>query len=453
MKRLMTWMAAMAVALSLWAQAPQGFTYQAAVRNADGTAVSNRQVGVRLALRQGSPDGAERYAENHHPTTDGAGLFSIVVGQGEALVNCTMEQCVDWAAGPWFLMTQVAPANDGNYSLTTVQQMMAVPYALYAARAGGRDSVVHIRDSVVVHIRDSVVVHIRDSIVVHIHDSIVVHDSTVIVYDTVQPVDTSATSAGVEGMLPGCFSVNGLEQIAFSSGNLQYRASDGTWRFATHQYDVMGSLNNNISSTYGGWIDLFGYGTSGYAGLMPYEVSATYSDYPSANINGTHYDWGVHNAIEGGGDSAGLWRTLTKDEWEYLLSSRTNAQQLRSLGRVAGVQGLILLPDDWQQPAAVAFTPSMNSTNTNDYTAAQWALMEAAGAVFLPAAGVRYESTVSSQGTSGYYASSTHYGSSSANLRYIVYYSYTTYSSYDWDHTGGAPAGVAVRLVRDIPRF
>lgn len=446
MKRLMLLLSTLAVAASLWAQAPQGFTYQAAVRNADGTAVANRQVSVRLALLQGGADGAERYAEMHRPTTDAAGLFSIVVGQGHALVNCLMEQCVDWADGPWFLLTQVDPANGSDYTLTTVQQLMSVPYALYAARTAGRDSVV-------VHIRDSVVVHIRDSVVVHIRDSIIVHDSTVIVYDTVQPSDTTGWNQGVEGLLPGRFSINGLEQVAFASGNLQYRATDSVWRFALHQYDVMGGLNGNVAPTYNGWIDLFGYGTSGHSGLMPYETSDANGDYPSQNINGTPNDWGVHNAIDGGGDSAGLWRTLRKDEWEYLLGSRANASQLRSLGKVAGVQGLILLPDEWQLPAGVSFTPNMNNTNTNDYTAAQWATMEAAGAVFLPAAGVRYGTEVSSQGTCGYYATSTHYGSSTGNLRYIVYYCYTSYSSYDWDHTGGAAAGTAVRLVHDIPRF
>lgn len=84
----------------LQAQAPQGFTYQAAVRDAQGRAVAGRQVTVRIALVQGSALGAESYAELHQPTTDAAGLFSIIVGQGTSLTNCTMEDCIDWAAGP-----------------------------------------------------------------------------------------------------------------------------------------------------------------------------------------------------------------------------------------------------------------------------------------------------------------------------------------------------------------
>ncbi len=67
-----------------------------------------------------------------------------------------------------------------------------------------------------------------------------------------------------EGALPGLFSVSEGEQVRFSKGNLQYQASTKTWRFADQQYDVIGMDNEKISETYSGWIDLFGWGTSGY---------------------------------------------------------------------------------------------------------------------------------------------------------------------------------------------
>lgn len=53
---------------------------------------------------------------------------------------------------------------------------------------------------------------------------------------------------------------------ANSPGNLQYQASTGIWRFAEHQYDYIGSGNENISTSYSGWIDLFGWGTGRYNG-------------------------------------------------------------------------------------------------------------------------------------------------------------------------------------------
>ena len=276
MKRIFLSLIAMLAVATTFAQAPQGFTYQAAVRNNDGTAVANQQVNVRISLVQGSALGVERYAELHTPTTDAAGLFTIVVGQGTGLVNCMMADCIDWANGPWFLKTQIDPDGGQNFSLSTTQQLMSVPYALFAA------NVAH--DTV--HIRDSVVVHIIDSVVVHIHDSIIIRDSVEIHYDTTAfAADTVWNTDSVEGMLPGRFSVNALEQVSFASGNLQYRPSDTSWRFAPHQYDALGSINNNHSqSSYTGWLDLRSYTQSN--------------------------SWGANRAIQGGsavvGQNGGL---------------------------------------------------------------------------------------------------------------------------------------------------
>ena len=111
-----------------------------------------------------------------------------------------------------------------------------------------------------------------------------------------------------DGALPGLFSVSATKQVHFSQGNLQYQASTNTWRFAEHQYDyvgtqtadergnyggnVSGSDNRSISSTYSGWIDLFGWGT----GSNPTLSSTSYMDY------GTFVDWGG-NPISNGGNT------------------------------------------------------------------------------------------------------------------------------------------------------
>ena len=134
-----------------------------------------------------------------------------------------------------------------------------------------------------------------------------------------------------DGVLPGLFSVSATRQVRFSQGNLQYQASTNTWRFAEHQYDyvgttqtadrygnyggnVSGSDNRSISSTYSGWIDLFGWGT----GSNPTLSSPSFEDY------GTFMDWGC-NAIINGGNTVNQWRTLTIAEWNYLLNTRTDA--------------------------------------------------------------------------------------------------------------------------------
>lgn len=386
---------------SLFAQAPQGFTYQAAVRDAQGRAVAGRQVTVRIALVQGTALGTESYAEMHQPTTDAAGLFTITVGQGNALTNCTMDACVDWAAGPWFLRSQVDPEGGQNFTLSTTQQLMSVPYALYAA------NVQH--DTVVV--RDSVVVHIRDSVAVH-------YDTTAFNADTVWMTDS------IEGMLPGRFSINGLEQVSFACGNLQYK-HDGSRRFALHQYDALGSLNNYYSqSSYDGWMDLVLRSTGG---------------------------WGVDGAIEGGGDSAGLWRVLSSDEWNYILTGRNNADSLKACATVNGVLGLLLLPDNWQLPDGLDMVMDAGSS-VNVYTAAQWAILEAAGAVFLPAAGYVYDyGNVQSVGSLGYYATNTIYSSVSGSFYQVYFVPGSCFINST--STGSSTNRVSVRAVHDIPRF
>ncbi len=205
---------------------------------------------------------------------------------------------------------------------------------------------------------------------------------------------------GYEGALPGAFSVSATRQVHFSQGNLQYQASTNTWRFAEHQYDYVGIANINISSTYNGWIDLFGWGT----GNNPTLASTIDEDYAS------FVDWGS-NAISNGGNIANQWRTLNRGEWQYLLNNRINAASKLGTGNINGVGGLFLLPDSWTLPLGCSFTSglasSMNDWTHNSYTLAQWAQMESAGAVFLPASGIRDVTSLRNVGSFGYYHSST----------------------------------------------
>ena len=223
--------------------------------------------------------------------------------------------------------------------------------------------------------------------------------------------DSISVVAPIEGTLRGEFSVSAMQKVHFSQGNLQYQASTNTWRFAENQYDIIGDANSNISSTYTGWIDLFGWGT----GLNPSLTSTNITDYK------TFTDWGT-NAISNGGNEADVWRTLSKDEWVYLFYSRANAATLFGLGSVNGVNGTILLPDNWILPADASFTasttlglvdqghyyenPNNNNFSHNTYTAEQWVVMESAGAVFLPCAGGRNGTEVLSVGSNCLYRSS-----------------------------------------------
>ena len=86
-------------------------------------------------------------------------------------------------------------------------------------------------------------------------------------------------------------------RIDFASGNLQYHCTQHTWRFAQHQYSCIGAANANISDSYNGWIDLFGYGTSG-VNYSPTLHTTSDADYASGDITNTDNDWGINEIIE-----------------------------------------------------------------------------------------------------------------------------------------------------------
>lgn len=228
------------------------------------------------------------------------------------------------------------------------------------------------------------------------------------------------------------FSVSESQKVRFSRGNLQYQASTGTWRFAECQYGYVGEYNSNISSENSGWIDLFGWGTSGWNGgavaWQPYSSSINASDYwpggsQSNDLAGScvEADWGWHNAVKNGGNKTHMWRVLTSAEWEYLLRGRTDAVSKCGAAAVGNVVGMVILPDSWTAPDSLSFVGSFASGLFNTYNEEEWKRMEANGAVFLPAAGRRDGVDVSDVGISGTYWSSTH--SNENNVLGVTFYS------------------------------
>ena len=192
---------------------------------------------------------------------------------------------------------------------------------------------------------------------------------------------------------PPAFSVSADKQITFSAGNLQYTQSTNTWAFAKYQYDFLGNANMNPDETVADRIDLFGWSADNTTAPFGIRLSTDNADYAGAFV-----DWGT-NAI--GTYAPNTWRTLTKDEWEYLLTTRANAAERMGVAHInlndAGSEfanGVILLPDDWTCPAGVTFKSGHTASDSEaaygeyqTFTLAQWQALEEAGAVFLPAAG------------------------------------------------------------------
>lgn len=176
-----------------------------------------------------------------------------------------------------------------------------------------------------------------------------------------------------------------------------------------------------------------------YTDYWPYG-SATTNLYDETGEAGWSY-----NAISNGGNLEHLgWRTLKRSEWTYVLTQRTTASGIRYAKAVVNdVNGLLLLPDDWD-----ASNYSLNFTNTtgasftsNTISALQWSVLEQFGVVFLPATGWRSGTNLNAAGEYGSYWASQEGNASNAGC---INFSNTYFGSGD---TTPRYYGTGVRLV------
>jgi uncharacterized protein (TIGR02145 family) len=134
MKKIFTLIVMVLCATALFAQSPEKFTYQAVVRNASNALVINAPVGVRVSILQGGVNGTPVYMEMHTSVTNANGLVTLQIGGGNVQQGSFAD--IDWASGSYFLKTETDPDGGSNYSITSTQQLLSVPYALYAKDAG-----------------------------------------------------------------------------------------------------------------------------------------------------------------------------------------------------------------------------------------------------------------------------------------------------------------------------
>lgn len=237
----------------------------------------------------------------------------------------------------------------------------------------------------------------------------------------------------------GLFSVSDARHVQFSRGNLRYQPSTGIWSFAYEQFESVGAANSSIGPAYDGCIDLFGYGT----GNNPTLVSTDPDDYPVYPFS----DWGA-NSIANGGNRPGLWRTLSAGEWNYLLDFRPDARNLRANAIIRSgndsISGLILLPDEWVTPKKLDFfTTDLNQINV--FTLKGWSIMQAAGAVFLPATGLR---DTDDGNAVNYPKSGCYWAHDPFDDGLAFYFSFNS-SGHTANTLSPRTTGMAVRLVQD----
>jgi hypothetical protein len=131
MKKLFT-LLVFIITLTISAQAPQGFNYQATVRNSSGQLLLNQIVLVKFNILQNSATGDIVYSETQTANTDDLGQINLVVGQGTAPTGTF--STINWGSGSYYLGIEL---NSGSgYVAMGTTQLLSVPYALYALNSG-----------------------------------------------------------------------------------------------------------------------------------------------------------------------------------------------------------------------------------------------------------------------------------------------------------------------------
>lgn len=131
MKKLLSLFILNFIVLLGFAQAPQGFNYQAVARNSSGVAVVSQPIGLQISLRQTTSSGTIVYTETHAVTSNNLGLVNLVVGMGTPVTGTF--NTINWGTGPYFIEVSMDITGGTTYSLMGTQQLMSVPYALYSA--------------------------------------------------------------------------------------------------------------------------------------------------------------------------------------------------------------------------------------------------------------------------------------------------------------------------------
>ena len=205
------------------------------------------------------------------------------------------------------------------------------------------------------------------------------------------------------GAIDGLFTINSNnDKVYFSQGNLQYKNGTG-WRFAEHQWDYINAWNTSD------WVDRFRWGTW-TKDKNPLQTSGSFS-WSEEDFSGT-----LSNA-----SNSENWFTLSIEEWLYIFNSRETGATINNTEHArytestintdgTAVNGIIFFPDDYSggTPSGVTWGTINGGSNwATKCTSEGWTALEAAGCVFMPAAGHLYEYQFVNVGTDGIYWSKT----------------------------------------------
>ena len=282
------------------------------------------------------------------------------------------------------------------------------------------------------------------------------------------------------------------KKVVFAPGNLQAvistlavtnntPATASSWRFAAHQYDVVGNVNSNKNGVVGQPTDLFCWvGSSAVNSNYGLFIASTInSDYHGSSSSDNLIDWGN---LSIGSFSPGTWRTPTYAEWGWVVGATYGKEDVAGTdcrtsstvngidnaryakAKVGSINGLILFPDNYVHPYSVSAIVSssinnrtltmkasdVSSGNVSAYSTEEWDKMEAAGCVFLPTTGWRNDSFSIGNVPGGDWEEGDYWSSSpNADVTKASHLSIQQSNIYP---NGGVARwrGEAVRLVRDL---
>ena len=133
MKKLFTILVVILITTSVFAQIPNLMSYQAVIRNSSGTLIANTTVGMKISILHNSQYGTPVYVEIQNPMSNANGLVSLKLGSG-AVVSGSMSG-IDWSNGTYYVKTETDPLGGIAYTITGTEQLLSVPYALYAGHS------------------------------------------------------------------------------------------------------------------------------------------------------------------------------------------------------------------------------------------------------------------------------------------------------------------------------
>lgn len=118
----------------IFSQTPEEFTYQAVVRDASGSLITNQTIGVQLSILKSTATGTAVFVETHSTTTNENGLLTIFIGTGSFITGSFVS--IDWSSDSYYLKSEIDINGGTNYTISGTSKLVSVPYALYAKNSG-----------------------------------------------------------------------------------------------------------------------------------------------------------------------------------------------------------------------------------------------------------------------------------------------------------------------------